>query len=69
MSVDFNEERPDVRFWTEYDHFMVMREARVLRRQYLRGLVVEYTARAKQRIARLLNSPGALPVKVQKAVS
>ena len=63
MNAYFNEERPDVRFWTEYDHFMVMREARALRRQYLRGLVVEYTARAKQRIAHFLKSAGAQPVK------
>lgn len=67
MNVNFNEDRPDVRFWTEYDHFMVMREARALRRQYLRGLVVEYTARAQQRIAQFLKSAGTPPVKTQKA--
>ncbi|MFO1311058.1 MAG: hypothetical protein U1F41_03230 [Burkholderiales bacterium] len=52
MNIDFNEDRPDVRFWTDYDHFMVMREARAMRGKYLRGLVAEY----KARIARLLGS-------------
>jgi len=63
MNVDFNEEQPDLRFWTEYDHFMVMREARALRRQYLRGLAVEYTARAKQRMAQFFKSAGAQTAK------
>lgn len=63
MNIDFNEERPDVRFWTEYDHFMVMREARAMRRQYLRELVLSYTAR----IARMLKHAGAQPVRTAKA--
>lgn len=63
MNIDFNEEHPDVRFWTEYDHFMVMREAQAMRRTYLRGLVREYAAR----IARMLRNAGAQPVATAKA--
>ena len=29
------EETPDRRFWTAYDHFMFEREARAMRREYL----------------------------------
>ena len=63
MNIDFNEERPDVRFWTEYDHFMVIREAQAMRRKYLRGLVLDYTAR----IARALKSTGGRPATTAKA--
>ncbi len=63
MNIDFNEEHPDVRFWTEYDHFMVMREAQAMRRAYLRGLVLDYTAR----ITRMLKSVGTHPVATAKA--
>ena len=63
MNIDFNEERPDVRFWTEYDHFMVIREARAMRRKYLRALVLDYTAR----ISRVLKSAGARPATAAKA--
>ncbi|MFO1303220.1 MAG: hypothetical protein U1F54_05775 [Burkholderiales bacterium] len=63
MNIDFNEERPDVRFWTDYDHFMVMREARAMRRQYVRGLVIDYAAR----FANALKSTGARPVTAAKA--
>jgi len=33
------EDRPDVRYWTAYDHFMVEREARAARYAYLYGLI------------------------------
>ena len=35
------EERPDVRYWTAYDHFMVEREARAARNAYLYGLIAQ----------------------------
>jgi hypothetical protein len=35
------EDRPDVRYWTAYDHFMVEREARAVRNAYLYGLIVK----------------------------
>jgi hypothetical protein len=34
-----NNEAPDPRFWTSYDHFMLEREARARRREYLYGLI------------------------------
>jgi hypothetical protein len=33
-----DEGRPDKSFWTEYDHFMIEREARALRRAHARAL-------------------------------
>ena len=35
------ENRPDVRYWTAYDHFMVEREARAARNAYLYGLIAQ----------------------------
>ena len=35
------EDRPDVRYWTAYDHFMVEREARAARNAYLYGLTAK----------------------------
>jgi len=32
-------ERPDPSFWTAYDHFMIEREARALRRAYTWSLI------------------------------
>ena len=34
-------DRPDVRYWTAYDHFMVEREARAARNAYLYGLIAQ----------------------------
>jgi hypothetical protein len=34
-----NEVPADPRYWTAYDHFMLERQARALRRAYLVGLV------------------------------
>jgi hypothetical protein len=58
-----NHEEPDPRFWTEYDRFMIEREARALRRRHLRALVRVYWKRAKARIVRSLKHAGAQPVK------
>ena len=35
------EDRPDERYWTAYDHFMVEREARGARNAYLFGVIAE----------------------------
>ena len=34
-------ERPDPAYWTEYDHFMIEREAHALRRAYAWSLIAQ----------------------------
>ena len=46
------EDRPDVRYWTAYDHFMVEREARAARNAYLYGLIVKAWRRLVERLRR-----------------
>ena len=46
------EDRPDVRYWTAYDHFMVEREARAARNAYLYGLIVKAWRSLVQRLRR-----------------
>jgi hypothetical protein len=64
--MERNEERPDVRFWTTYDHFMVEREVRALRRRHLRALMRTYLRRAKAWIAQSLKHAGAQPIKPER---
>jgi hypothetical protein len=59
--MERNEERPDVRFWTAYDHFMFERDAHALRRKHARALVRLWW----RRIAQQLKHAGAQPVKAQ----
>ena len=59
------EERPDVRFWTSYDHFMFEREARALRRKHVRALMRAWLRRAKAGIAQSLKHAGAQPVRLE----
>ena len=59
------EDRPDVRFWTTYDHFMFEREARALRRKHLRALMRAWLRRAKAGIVQSLKHAGAQPVKLE----
>lgn len=61
--MEHEEQRPDVRFWTAYDHFMIEREARALRRKHMRALARVYWKRAKARMLRSLKNAGAQPVK------
>jgi hypothetical protein len=61
--MERNEERPDVRFWTTYDHFMVEREARALRRKHVGALMRTWLRRAHARILQELKHAGAQPVK------
>ena len=61
--MEHKEERPDVRFWTTYDRFMVERKARALRRKPVRALWRAYWKRAKARVAQELKHAGAQPVK------
>ena len=56
-------EVPDPRFWTEYDRFMIEREARALRSKHVRALTRIYWKRAKARILQALKRAGAQPVK------
>jgi hypothetical protein len=60
-----NEERPDVRFWTTYDHFMFEREARALRNKEIRDFVSSVWSRAIARIAQSLKHAGAQPVRTR----
>jgi hypothetical protein len=61
--MEREELRPDARFWTPYDHFMIEREARARRRKHIRLLMRAYWKRAKARIVRSLKHAGAQPVK------
>jgi len=45
-------EAPDRRYWTEYDHFMLEREARARRREYVYGLIARGWRRLATRVAR-----------------
>jgi hypothetical protein len=47
---------PDPSYWTAYDHFMVEREARALRRAYTWGLL----ARAWRALLRRPGRPGTI---------
>ena len=47
---DANDEAPDSRYWTTYDHFMLEREARAQQREYIYGLI----ARGWRRLGALL---------------
>jgi hypothetical protein len=64
--MERNEERPDIRFWTGYDHFMVEREARALRRRELCALSAGLWRKARTRFAATLKTAGAQPVKLQE---
>ena len=57
------QEELDRRFWTEYDRFMIEREARALRRKHMRALTRIHWKRAKSRILQSLKHAGAQPVK------
>jgi hypothetical protein len=63
--MDFKEERPDVRFWTTYDHFMIEREARAIRRRELRVLAIALWRKVKARTAESLKHAGAQPMKTR----
>lgn len=63
--MERNEERPDIRFWTSYDHFMIEREARALRRRELLALSAGLWGKARTRFAAALKTAGAQPVKMQ----
>ena len=39
MALRLDDDAPDRKFWTAYDHFMIEREARAMRREYAYGLL------------------------------
>ena len=67
--MDAQEERPDTRFWTTYDHFMIEREARAMRRRELRALTVALWRKIAARGAESLKHAGAQPVKPQRSAA
>jgi hypothetical protein len=61
--MERNQDRPDVSFWTTYDHYVFERDARALRRRHARAAMRAFLRRAKAQIARALKHAGAQPVK------
>src|SRR5438477_12510522 len=45
-----NSEAPDPRFWTSYDRFMVEREARAARREYVYALIARVWRKLERRV-------------------
>ena len=45
-----NAEVPDSRYWTAYDHFMIERQARALRREYVYRLIANGWRRLRERL-------------------
>jgi hypothetical protein len=43
-----NDEAADSRYWTTYDHYMIEREARALRREYVYGMLANGWRRLRQ---------------------
>jgi hypothetical protein len=43
-------EAPDLSYWTAYDHFMVEREARAMRRAYVYALMTKWRAAIRKRV-------------------
>ena len=39
MAFRLDDDAPDRKFWTAYDHFMIEREARAMRREYAYALL------------------------------
>jgi hypothetical protein len=64
--MDVEQERPDARFWTTYDHFMIEREARAIRRRELHALATALWRKVKSRTVESLKHAGAQPVKPQR---
>jgi hypothetical protein len=45
-----NDEIPDSLYWTTYDRYMIEREARALRREYVYGLIANGWRRLRERL-------------------
>jgi hypothetical protein len=46
-----NDEAPDSRYWTTYDHYMIEREARAMRRAFVYRLIANAWGRLRERLA------------------
>jgi hypothetical protein len=58
-----DDDTPDRRFWTAYDHFIFEREARALRRAYLYAALGRIARRIAARVRLELERAGAQPPK------
>jgi len=54
-----NDAPPAAQYWTAYDHFMLEREARAVRRAYLSSLISGVWKRWRKRVAALRPSDNA----------
>ena len=62
LCMDRNDDTPDRRFWTAYDHFRIEQDARAMRREYAYAML----RNAWRRIAIALSRAGAQPPKPQR---
>ena len=67
--MDAKEERPDARFWTTYDHFMIEHDARAMRRREVRALAIALWRKLAARTAQSLKHAGAQPIKTQRSAA
>ena len=56
MSTMLDDEAPDRRFWTAYDHFMIEREARAMRREYAYSVLRSWLRKWMAPRARIVNA-------------
>ena len=45
-----DDEAPDSRYWTTYDHYIIERQARALRREFVYGLITKAWRRLRERL-------------------
>jgi len=45
-----NDEMPDSRYWTTYDRYMIERQARAIRREFVYGLITNAWRRLLERL-------------------
>ena len=45
-----NDEAPDSRYWTTYDHYNIERQARAIRREFVYGLITNAWRRLGERL-------------------
>lgn len=59
--MERNEDLPDRSYWTAYDHFMVEREARALRRRYVRVMIGRHVLRIARRVRKAVAGVSPVP--------
>jgi len=45
-----NDEAPDSRYWTTYDRYIIERQARAIRREFVYGLITKAWRRLRERL-------------------